>query len=69
MLDTEQLASTADYKTDFICTVQCYTPISIKVALGIMLWSLKAIVWWSLKKALHCILHFNDQIPKQTLLK
>ena len=27
-------------------------PISIKVALGIVLWSLKAIVWWSLKQSI-----------------
>ena len=48
-----------------------YSPISIKVALGILLWSLKAIVWRSLKQsiALYCILCFNDQIPKQLLLK
>ena len=29
-----------------------YTPISIKVALGIVLWSLKAIVWWSLEQSI-----------------
>ena len=47
----------------------CSTPISIKVALGIVLWSLKAIVWWTLlSKALHCILCFNDHFPKQPLV-
>ena len=29
-----------------------YTLISIKVVLGIVLWSLKAIVWWSLKQSI-----------------
>ena len=47
-----------------------YTAISIKVALGIVLWSLKAIVWWSLKQsiALYFAFHY-DQIPKQPFLK
>ena len=26
-----------------------YSPTSVKVVLGIVLWSLNAIVWWSLK--------------------
>ena len=34
-----------------------------------MLWSLKAIVWWTLlSKALHCILCFNDHFPKQPIV-
>ena len=50
-----------------------YTPtcMSITIALEILLWSLKVIVWWSLKQsiALYYIPCFNDQIPKQRLLK
>ena len=38
-------------------TKSIYIPISIKVALGIVLWSLKVIAWWSLKQriALYCV--------------
>ena len=45
-----------------------FTPVS-KIALGIVLWSLKDIVGHSSNLALHCILCFNDQIPKQPLSK
>ena len=57
------LQSNVAYKQKIFCDVKLlhdvivdtigYTiPISIKVALGIVLWSLKAIVWWSFKQSI-----------------
>ena len=55
----------------FILHRQSYTPISIKVALGIIvLWSLKAIVWWSLRQsliALYSALQWPN--PKATFIE
>ena len=50
-------------------TKSIYTPISIKVALGIVLWSLKAIVWWSRNQriALYCVFQWPN--PKATLIE
>ena len=55
----------------FILHRQSYTPISVKVALGIIvLWSLKAIVWWSLRQsliALYSALQWPN--PKATFIE
>ena len=45
------------------------TPISIKVALGIVLWSLKAIVWWSLKQSIALYSAFQWLNPKATFIE
>ena len=46
-----------------------YKPISIKVALGIVLWSLKAIVWWSLKQSIALYSVFQWPNPKATFIE
>ena len=45
------------------------TPISIKVALGIVLWSLKAIVYWSLKQSIALYSVFQCPNPKTTFIE
>ena len=46
-----------------------YTPISIKVALGILLWPLKAIVWWSLKQSIALYSAFQWPNLKATFIE
>ena len=46
-----------------------YTPISIKVALGIVLWSLKAIVWWSLEQSIALYSAFQWPNPIATFIE
>ena len=44
-------------------------PISIKVTLGIVLWSWKAIVWWSLKQSIALYSVFQRPNPKATFIE
>ena len=46
-----------------------YTLISKKVALGIVLWSLKAIVWWLLKQSIALYSVFQRPHPKATFIE
>ena len=45
------------------------TPFSTKVALGIVLWSLKAIVWWSLKPSIALYSAFQGLNLKATFIE
>ena len=46
-----------------------YSPISITVVLGIVLWSLNAIVWWSLKQSIALYSVFQWPNPKATFIE